>query len=104
MEHLISFAQNTSPVMFALLVIAGLVHIVIILLKNTGIIKKVKDVQAVRTIEQAVAFNEVIERLDKIAGNHLHGLPDMEKSLERIEMKQDKMLEVLYDIRNNTKK
>lgn len=62
---------------------------------------KIRGTQVARTINEAVTLDLLGAKLDKIAGNHLHGLPDMEKSLERIESKQDRMVELLTQI--NTK-
>lgn len=87
--------------MFALAVIGGLVHVVILLLKSTGVMNKVRGTQVVRTAIEATELAVISQKLDTIAGNHLHNLPDMEKSLDRIESKQDKIVDLLTQI--NTK-
>ena len=83
MDSILTFAQHSTPIMIALVIIAGLVHIVILLLKNLGVIKKVSAVQDEKylTIEQNT---EILKRLDKIANNHLHELPDMRQDVREI--------------------
>lgn len=101
MDSFIEFLQHTSPITTALVIIGGLVHIVILLLKQTGVMGKIRNTQAIRTFGEIEEFNLINNKLDTIAGNHLHGLPDMQKAIDRLEIKSDKIIEVLTQI--NTK-
>lgn len=101
MESFITFAQNATPIMVSLVIIGGLVHVVMLLLKHAGILKNVGKNQITQAVGEMAEFGQINEKLDVIAGNHLHGLPDMQKSLDRIENKQDKMVDLLTQI--NTK-
>ena len=100
MNELLNFANTVSP----LGVIFLLVYVVIVLLRNSNIVGKIRGGQVVdrenviqKTDSDVVSLNKISNkldnlnnRLDKIADNHLHGLPEMKKSLERIEVEQNK--------------
>lgn len=106
MEHIISFAQNVSP----LGIIAILVIIVFQLLKGNNWITKIKDTQQ----EKYPKLEGFMKTLDEIQGqnkllleNHFqHEIPEMMRDMSsikeatsRIEKQNEKVIELLTDIK-----
>jgi len=89
MKEIIEFAQTVSP----LGVIAILAIIIFQLVDGKGLMKKIRGTQVDRTVNEAITLISLNSKIDKIANNHLHELPDMKKSIDRIEQKMDSMIE-----------
>lgn len=90
MEDIIQFAQTVSP----LGVIAILAIIIFQLVDGKGLMRKIRGTQIDRTVNEAITLVSLNSKIDKIANNHLHELPDMKKSIDRIEYKLDEMTRI----------
>ena len=91
MKEILAFANTASPIG----VIALLAIVILQLVKNSGIIGKLRGTQmndaykvANKEITEKIDLFTLNAKLDKIANNHLHELPEMKKTLDRIEEKQ----------------
>lgn len=98
METILTFAKTASPIGLSLVIIVGLVHVVILLLKNMGVVKKVSHTQDEKypEIEKHLAIIEEHYTLQqKFLTNHsIHEIPVLVSSVNRIEGKLDKMVDV----------
>lgn len=102
MESVIGFAKNASPIVLSLAATLGLIHVVILLLEGRGIIKKGVQKTEVNTsmnIAELQHLDRIEKLLIKVSTNHLHGLPDMESAINRIETKVDKLADDLVNVR-----
>lgn len=86
MEEILKIANTISP----LGVIALLVMVIVYLVRPFSLKGKSLQFLDKQTTEGAdpVTLMLLNQKLDKIANNHLHELPDMKKQLDRIEQKQ----------------
>lgn len=91
MKEILEFANTLSPIG----VIALLAIVILQITKNSGIIGKLRGTQmndadkvANKEITEKIDLFTLNAKLDKIANNHLHELPEMKKTLDRIEEKQ----------------
>ncbi len=91
MNELLTFAQTISP----LGVITLLIIVILQLLRNSGIIDRLRgtqmsDASGVRTKQTTDAIDLAVinMKLDKISDNHLHPIPMIEESLKRMEIEQ----------------
>ena len=91
-DSILLFAQTVSP----LGVIALLVIVIFMMVKNTGKVEQLfsgqtSDTKAVRdkAVNDAFDWSMLNSKLDEIKYNHLHGLPEMADGLKRIEAKVD---------------
>lgn len=107
MDNLYSFAQTATPLALFALVLGALVYGFIILInkltKNQTTTDKIRNTQLQKypEIEEHIQrFNILDAKLEKIASNHLHELPQMMQSITRIESKVDKIAEV-QDVQGN---
>lgn len=98
METILTFAQTISP----LGIIALLVIVIYQLVQNTGIIGKLRGTQmddkstvASKTLTDNVDLAVLNSKLDSIANNHLHELPEMKLQLDRMEGRQQEQGERL---------
>lgn len=106
MEDILSFVKELSP----LGVIALLAVAIIYLIKNGALIIKMrgtqvndKDKVSNKEITDNVDMMVLNTKLDKIANNHLHELPEMKKTLDRIESTQTKQGERLAVVETTVK-
>lgn len=109
MDQLLSVAQTISPIG----IIAILAIIIYQLIKANGIVnffipKNENDNESKKS-QGYLSIKELLELLtdqnESLLENHFkHEIPEMVKSLGRIERSQEKMLDILNDIRVNTKK
>lgn len=90
MESLLTFAQTASP----LGVIALLVIVIIMLVKNSGVVDRLRGTQVLdkqkvtdKVSSDAIDTKLINEKLDRIMNNHLHSIPAMEATLGRVESK-----------------
>jgi hypothetical protein len=117
MQEIIKFAESATPLAILAMAVAGLVYVVYKTYRGENQIDKISDVQDEKypLIEDHIRrFNELDRKLEKIANNHLHELPDMMKSIGRIENKVDRIeqtqvaqgqdIAVLKDFKNNIRK
>lgn len=117
MQEIIKFAENATPLAILAMAVGGLVYVIIKTYKGENQISKISTVQDEKypLIEDHIKrFNELDRKLEKIANNHLHELPDMMKSISRIEGKVDRIeqtqvtqgqdIAVLKDFKNNQRK
>ena len=93
MESLLTFAKEVSPIG----VIALLVIVILQLVRSSGIIVKLRGTQINdkekvfnKEITDSVDLNSLNIKLDKIANNHLHELPELTRAVHRIEEEQIK--------------
>jgi hypothetical protein len=124
MDSLIQFASTASPLAILAIAVGGLVYVLIKTYKGENKIDKISDVQDEKypiLLDHVERFNQFDQRfnaldakLEKIANNHLHELPDMMKSIGRIENKVDRIeqkqisqgedIAVLKDFKSNIKR
>lgn len=83
MHEIITFAQSATPLMILAIAVVGLVYAIYKLSKGEDLLKKVSNVQDEKypKIEQGM---EIMAKLDKIAGNHLHELPEMKQQINQL--------------------
>ncbi len=96
METLLTFAQSASPLTTLTLVVIGLLYVIIKTYKGENLISKISSTQDEKyplLMEHIQRFNTLDAKLEKIANNHLHELPDMMKSITRIETQVNKIVE-----------
>ena len=98
MKELLEFANDVSP----LGVIAILAIVIWQLTKNSGVIQKIrgtqindKDKVSNQGSTDTIDLGVLNKKLDLLASNHLHELPEMKRTLDRIESKQEKQGERL---------
>jgi len=98
MESILTFAKTASPIGLSLVIIVGLVHVVILLLKNMGVVKKVSSVQDEKypEIQKHLALIEEQYNLQqKFLSNHsIHEIPALVQTMGRIEGKVDKIADI----------
>lgn len=106
MEPILLFAKEASPIG----VIALLVIVILQLVRSSGIIVKLrgtqvndKDKVSNKEINDNIDMNMLNLKLDKIANNHLHELPEMKKTLDRIESVQREQGERLACVETTVK-
>jgi|ERR1035437_1004702 hypothetical protein len=83
MESILLFAQTISP----LGVIALLVIVILQLVRNTGIVGRLRGTQTKKVSADTDSFDILNTKLDKIMVNHLHELPRLVETVDRIEIK-----------------
>lgn len=98
MEKLLHFLENptsnaTLIVVVALIVIVPNIRYISKYIPILNKIFKISDVQDEK-YPQVLQGVEIIRKLDKIADNHLHELPDIKKSVDRIEVKMDELYKI----------
>lgn len=91
-----------------------LVIVIFQLVNGKGILSSIKGTQQEKypKLEHGVSVAEqVAEQLsilingqEKMMGNHLHELPEMAETIRRLDMKSDKIIEILTEIKINTRK
>lgn len=98
MAQIFNFLQN--PTSNATLIIIVVVLVVIPNIKQIAQfipiinkIFKISDIQDEKYPREEQSL-EIMKKLDKIADNHLHELPDMKKTIDRIEAKMDELYKV----------
>lgn len=91
MESLFEFLKNAGP----FTVIALLALIIYMMFKNTGVIDRLRGTQisdrqnvSDKADSDTVDLRVLNQKLDIIASNHLHGIPEMQNALSRIEARQ----------------
>lgn len=107
MDQFIAFAKDASPVTLSLASVLALIYIIFQLLESRGIIKrssKHSEASTTMNVLELSKLQGIEQQLNKIANNHLHGLPDMEKSLDRIEKKVDKFADDVITLRERVAK
>jgi cytochrome bd-type quinol oxidase subunit 1 len=110
LTEIFKVAQVISPigVIFLLVVI---VYKLILGDKTIFKISKTQD-EKYPKLEQGISLTEqvagqlalLVSGQEKIMGNHLHELPEMTERIRKIDEKQDKMIEILTEIKINTRK
>lgn len=83
MEEILTFAQNATPMIMLAL---ALVIIVLLLLKNNKQPLVLKNLFGKK--EGGTTLETIAQQLNVMASNHLHELPEMKRTLDRIEKKQ----------------
>lgn len=104
MESLIQFSQSATPIAILAIAVGGLVYTIYYFIqksKEETTIDKISDVQdekypiLLEHVERFnafdIRFNNLDAKLEKIASNHLHELPEMMNSITRIETKVDRI-------------
>lgn len=95
METILTFAQTVSPIG----VIALLVIVVFQLTGGKNLVDKFKGTQVPKeNNNDTVNLDTINKKLNLIASNHLHELPDMKLALDRIELKQSEQGERLAGV------
>lgn len=88
MESLLLFAKTASPVALLFAIVIGLLHVVILLLKNTGIIKKIQNTQQTKYPEMEKYFltmKELEGQNKLLLENHFkHEVPEMRADIKEI--------------------
>lgn len=109
MNEILTIAQTISPIG----IIALLVIVILQLITGKNFIfgsketpeKPVKLETEVPTLDDfARQLSVLVNGQNKIMGNHLHELPEMAETMRRIDAKSDKMIEILTEIKVNTRK
>lgn len=110
MDEILQIATTISPIG----VIFLLVIVVLQLVNGKGLLYKIRGTQEEKypKLEKGVTVAEqVAQQLEilvtgqqKIMGNHLHELPEMAEAIRRIDAKNDKIIEILTEIKINTRK
>ena len=99
MEAILTFAKTASPLGFFLVIIAGLVHVVILLLKNMGVMKKVSHTQDEKYPEIQKHLSIIEEQYtlqQKFLSNHsIHEIPALVETSKRMEGKIDKIADIM---------
>ena len=102
MEAIFTFAKTATPVTLlialTLIIVFGLFHIVIILLRNSGVIKKVSAVQDSKYPELEKHLSIIEEQYNlqqKFLTNHsIHEIPALVQAMGRVEGKVDKIADI----------
>ena len=101
MTELLLFAEKASPTA----IIALLVVVILFLVKNSGILGRLRGTQLSDTSKvkyksesDEVDLKSIFAKLKKIETNHLHELPEMKQILDRIEARQNQQGEKLAGI------
>ncbi len=81
LEPILAFAKIVSPIG----VIALLVIVILQLINGKGILERIRGPKLKNIETPQTDLLTLNAKLDKIANNHLHDLPSMKDSLERIE-------------------
>jgi len=90
MYEIIQFAQSATPLMILTIAVIGLVYVAIKLSKGESIIKKISGIQDEKypKIEHGL---EIMAKLDLIANNHLHELPEMKTKIDKLTDNMDSL-------------
>lgn len=100
MESILLFLQTVSPIG----VIALLALVIFVLVKDSwGDRKRNLVIEDVGGNEDEITLLMLNSKLDKIADNHLHELPEMKQTLDRIEQKQNSQGERLASVEASIK-
>ena len=101
MKEILQLATQASP----LAVIAILALIIWQLVKNSTVIQKLRGTQLSdkdrvdnKEITDRIDLREINGKLNTIMTNHLHELPEMKKTLDRMEAKQGSLCERLAGV------
>lgn len=91
MEQILTFAKEATPTAIT----AILAVIIFYLVRNGGIISKLRGTQISdkdkvdnKEITDKIDLRVINEKLDKIATNHLHELPQIAETIKRMEVEQ----------------
>lgn len=98
MEHLLSFLENptsnaTLIIIVAIVVIVPNIRYISKYIPVLNRIFKISDTQDEK-YPQVIEGIEIMKKLDKIADNHLHELPEMKRAVDRIETKMDELYKI----------
>ena len=106
MKEILEFANTISPIG----VIALLAIVILQITKNSGVIGKLRGTQirdadkvSNKKITEKIDLFTLNSKLDKITNNHLHELPEMKRTLDRIEEKQNLQGERLACVETSVK-
>lgn len=116
MEFLISTIKEIGLLGFSLLIIGGMLHLLLVVIKGNGYAKKIFNVQKEKYPEIKEFLSELLPAINQVKNqnkilleNHfqheipemLNGIRNLESSFGRFESKMDRMVEILTQI--NTK-
>jgi hypothetical protein len=101
MTELLLFAEKASPTA----IIALLAIVILFLVKNSGVLERLRGTQLsdknkveYKSESDEVDLKSIFAKLKKIETNHLHELPEMKETLDRIEAKQNQQGERIAGI------
>lgn len=87
MEAILEFAKNATPM---IIIALALVIILLLVLGNDGIAKifNKQKLNAYKIEGGKASLESIAKQLTTIAGNHLHELPEMKATLDKIALEQ----------------
>lgn len=81
MDSIIEFSHNVTP-----LALAGILTVIVFMLvRNNDLSNKMRG--SPKDGGKSIDLETINEKLNEIARNHLHSLPEMKEAIDRIEIK-----------------
>ena len=109
MQEILSFANQASPLAILAIAVIGLVYTIYKLSKNETVVSKISGVQDEKYPSLEAHYDKIQKHMDeldfvyaeqkKFRENHsLHEIPEIRDSINRIEIKVDKMADMQYNM------